>query len=59
MKPFLEDTPMLETLVTATLLSFVMTVMYKFMLLWMAHELGGARPAVNPSSLVFKNGKKL
>lgn len=50
---------MLETLVTATLLSFVMTVMYKFMLLWMAHELGGARPAVNPSSLVFKNGKKL
>ncbi len=49
---------MLETLITATLLSFVMTVMYKFMLLWMVHELGGTRPSTNPSSLVIKNSKK-
>lgn len=50
---------MLATLITATLLSFVMTAMYKFMLVWMVHELGGARPSANPSSLVFKHSKKL
>lgn len=50
---------MFATLITATLLSFVMTVMYKFMLVWMIHELGGARPSANASSLVVKNGKKL
>lgn len=49
---------MLETVITATLLSFVMTVMHKFMLVWMAHELAGTRPSTNPSSLVLKHGKK-
>jgi hypothetical protein len=48
---------MLETLITATLLSFVMTVMYKFMSVWMVHELGNFRPS-NSTSLMVRNSKK-
>ncbi len=49
---------MLETVITATLLSCVMTVMYKFMLAWMVHELGDVRPSDDSASLVLKNSKK-
>jgi hypothetical protein len=48
---------MLETLITASLLSLIMTVMYKVMLGWMVHELNGSRPAIHPSPLFVKDGK--